>query len=561
MAVAYKGFNVYYCNPTTFENLQFVRRVELCIISKTGNVSAYNAKPSATILANWQSKGIDYTKLSGLAMVDLTYPESVAEQALYALRGLVPMCVNNLVNNTGQTCKLKLEGSNGYFAISQNQIGNGKNILGSSDSVCMYECYDNYGIQIGARLYLTAFGRLGVSFMAITNFDGIVLNRASCQYVALTVDYYNSDEFYVTTTSETLTAIQASWLNQITPLPPEPQPDLDPYGSGGNSGTGGGTGDFDLTSDTIDFPPLPTLGAVDSGFVTLFNPTLTELQNLASYMWSNPLFDISAWKKVFADPMDAIIGLSIIPVDVPNSGIAFPINVGNLTTDASAHKATEQFIEIQCGTINVNEYWGAYLDYDPYTKAEIYLPYCGTHQLSVDEIMGKTIEVRYHVDILSGACCAYVKCGDSVLYSFLGQCASSIPITNGDLTNVINGVMSAATAIGSMVATGGASAPLAVPQLAAASVNAFKPNVEKSGALSGTGGILALQKPYLILSRPRQALPENQNVYTGYPSFITATLGDLSGYTEIEQIHLHDVPATIEELLEIESLLKGGVIL
>ena len=277
-------------------------------------------------------------------------------------------------------------------------------------------------------------------------------------------------------------------------------------------------------------------------------------------MWTNPLFDLTTWKKIFADPMDAILGLSLIPVSIPDGG-SRAIKVGNIATDVTMNVAATQFIEIQCGAINVNEYWGAYLDYSPYTKVEIYLPYCGAHQLSIDDVMGKTVEVRYHVDILSGACCAYVKCGESVLYTFLGQCSSSIPIAANDFTNVINGVLSAAVSIGSMVATGGMTAPLAVPGLASTAVNSMKENVEKSGAISGTGGILAIQKPYIILTRPRQALPTNQNQYTGYPSFITSVLSDLSGYTEIEQIHLHDIPATDGELSEIESLLKTGVIL
>lgn len=349
----------------------------------------------------------------------------------------------------------------------------------------------------------------------------------------------------------------------FTANPPQPAPiqPTDPYSPGGTSeGEIGGSGDFDDTSEPIDFPSLPTIGAVDSGFITIFNPTLAEVKSLATYMWNNPLFDLTTWKKIFADPMDAILGLSLIPVTIPDAG-ARAINVGNIATDVTMNVAAAQFIEIQCGSINVNEYWGAYLDYSPYTKVEIYLPYCGTHQLSIDDVMNKTLEVRYHVDILSGACCAYVKCGESVLYTFLGQCSSSIPIAANDFTSVINGVLSAAVSIGSMVATGGLSAPLAVPQLASTAVNAMKENVEKSGAISGTGGLLAIQKPYIILTRPRQALPENQNAYTGYPSFITAVLGDLSGYTEIEQIHLHDVPATGEEIVEIEKLLKTGVIL
>ena len=219
-----------------------------------------------------------------------------------------------------------------------------------------------------------------------------------------------------------------------------------------------------------------------------------------------------------------------------------------------------QFVEVDCGSINLSEYWGSFLDYGPYTKIELYLPYIGTHPISVDDVMGKTIQIKYHVDIISGACCAYVKCGNSVLYSFVGQCSVSIPITSGDWTNVINGVLNIAGAIGSMVATGGASAPMAIGQIASTAVNSMKPSIERSGSVSGVGGMLGIQTPYIILTRPRQALPENMNKFIGYPSFVTTKLSALTGYTEIESIHLENVDATEAELDEIENLLKGGVI-
>ena len=333
----------------------------------------------------------------------------------------------------------------------------------------------------------------------------------------------------------------------------------DPYFPGGESGTGGGTGSFDGTGDDIDIPSLPTLTAVSTGFITLFNPSIAQLQSLSNYMWSDA-FDLNTFKKLFANPMDCVLGLSIVPVSVPN-GETGVISIGNISTGISMTKAASQYVEIDCGTLNVNEFWGAYLDYDPFTKAEIYLPYIGTHPIATDDIMNKSVHVVYHVDILSGACAAYVKCGNSVLYTFIGQCSSSIPITGNDWTNVINGVLSIAGAVGSMVATGGASSPIAAGEIASAAVNSFKPSVEKSGSLSGTGGMLSVQTPYLILTRPRQALPANQNKFSGYPSFITKKLGDCEGYTEIDSIHLEGIPATEQELSEIESLLKGGVIL
>ena len=231
----------------------------------------------------------------------------------------------------------------------------------------------------------------------------------------------------------------------------------DPYGDDGYSEGAGGNGNLDGTGDDIDIPGLPTLSATDTGFITLFNPSLTQLKNLASYMWTG-LFDVDTLRKLFADPMDCILGLSLVPVAVPNGGTR-EVSVGNISTGISMTIAARQFVEVDCGSINVNEYWGAYLDYEPYTKAEIYLPYIGTHPIAIDDIMGKTVKVVYHVDIMSGSCTAYVKCGGSVLYSFIGQCSLSIPVTGNDWTNVINGALNIATSIGTMVATGGASAP------------------------------------------------------------------------------------------------------
>lgn len=337
-------------------------------------------------------------------------------------------------------------------------------------------------------------------------------------------------------------------------------PSNDPYKEGGISDTGGGNGDFDNTSDPIDIPPLPAVSAVDTGFMTLFTPSLQNMRDLAAYMWANPLFDVNAYKKILANPMDAILGLSLVPVTIP-ANTAKQVTVGNIPTGISMPVADNQFIEVDCGSINVNEHWGAYLDYAPYTKCELYLPYCGIHPIDTDDIMATTVKVVYHVDILTGACCAYVKCGDSVLYTFAGQLATTIPITGNDWTSMINGIINATTAIGSMAATGGLTAPMAVSEVASTVVNTAKPTMERSGSLSGTGGMMATQYPYLILTRPRQALPELQNRFSGYPSFISSYLSDLSGYTEVYSVHLEGISATGVELSEIEQILKGGVIL
>lgn len=399
-----------------------------------------------------------------------------------------------------------------------------------------------------------SMSQLGVYAETSDSVKAGAIVKSSDNYIGVFNFYFNRNnsrlDWFNYNTSQQIIA----WLEGLEDVQTDPYVDGD-----GESTEGGGGGDLDGTGDDIGIPSLPTLSAADTGFITLFNPSTGELKSLANYMWSTG-FDIDTFKKLFADPMSAILGLSIVPVAVPNGG-SRAVTVGNISTNVYMNLAASQYVEIDCGSINVNEYWGAYLDYDPYTKAEIYLPYVGTHPLSIDDIMGKSVRVVYHVDILSGSCIAFVQCANSVLYSFAGQCSCSIPITGNDWTNVINGALSIAASIGTMVATGGASAPLSVAAVASTAVNSMKPTVEKSGALGGMGGMLGVQTPYIILTRPKQAVPKNQNKYTGYPSFLTRELGSLSGYTEIESIHLEGVNATDDELTEIVSLLKSGVIL
>ena len=73
--------------------------------------------------------------------------------------------------------------------------------------------------------------------------------------------------------------------------------------------------------------------------------------------------------------------------------------------------------------------------------------------------------------------------------------------------------------------------------------------------------MMAVQVPYIIVTRPKQALPSGQNAMEGYPSYITRELGSLSGYTEVADIHLTGIPCTQQELDEIERLLGEGVYL
>lgn len=362
--------------------------------------------------------------------------------------------------------------------------------------------------------------------------------------------------------------------------PNEPLPD-DPYGE--DSKPGGGGGIHDDTSDPILIPGLPSISASDSGFVTLFTPSQLEVRSLASYMWSGTLFDIDNFRKIFANPMDCILGFSIVPLTVTAQGTA-PVKVGNLSTGLTFPVVANQYIEVDCGSVEVSEYWGAYMDYSPYTKVSIFLPFIGTLPIDDDEVMSRTVTVKYHVDLMSGACVAYVLVHggglNSVLYQYSGQLSSTVPITSDSYESIIRGAIDIATTLSSgtaktassVVGGLGSGHPISgalngVSTMAqtlgstANSVMSMKPDIRHSGTVSGSSAIMSMRKPYLIIERPRPCIPTSQNSYTGYPAYITSQLGSLTGMTVVDVIHLDNVIATEEELNMIESLLKGGVIL
>lgn len=334
--------------------------------------------------------------------------------------------------------------------------------------------------------------------------------------------------------------------------------EVEPY-YGDISTTGGGDGSYTVTNNPVDFAPIPSISAVTSGLISLYSPTATQINDLANFLWSEDFFVNVA--KTFNNPIDMIIGLSIFPLTPPTVG-AQEVKIGNIASTVTMNKIGQQFLTLDCGTIDVAEYWGSALDYAPFSKMSIFLPYIGTKELNIDDVMGKTIHLRYSIDLLTGSCNAELKCGDSVLYSFTGSVNSPIPITGTDWSGLTRSLISAVVGTGVAVATGGAGAAIAAGVAGAAnSVINGKPNVQKTGAIAGTSGLLAQQTPYLIYELPRQSRAENYNATMGLPSNIYAKLSTLKGFTKLSKIHLEKISATAAEAAEIEKLLYEGVIL
>lgn len=340
----------------------------------------------------------------------------------------------------------------------------------------------------------------------------------------------------------------------------------DPAGSDDNSEPGGGDGDYDNDSDPIDFPPLPTGGAIASGAVKAYVVSPQTMNDVVADLWDTSIFNpVQMWQKSIADPINAIVSFHAIPI-LPQTSSPETIVIGNFNTGETADTLESEFVEVDCGTVNMSEYWGSALDYSPYTKVEIFLPFIGVKQLTPEDTMKATIHVKYYVDLLTGECVAFIKCGQSVLYHFTGECKLQIPLT-GQSTDLLQNTMKSAGNLVSSLAVGaavGGGIGMAAGAIIsnAANVASTKINTNRTGDLGGARGIMDDFVPYMIIHRPVQSLAKDYNKFKGYTSNITSYLGVLSGYTEVEHIHLEGIPdATDAEMKEIESLLKSGVLL
>lgn len=335
----------------------------------------------------------------------------------------------------------------------------------------------------------------------------------------------------------------------ISPDPSTETPSPTPPETATPPDTGGGSS-----------PPVVSPTGSASSLWAIYNPTQAQLDAFGSWLWSSNLVD--QIKKLFNDPMQAIIGVHKVFV-TPDTGSSENIKVGYLDSGCPAAKVTDQYKTINCGTVNVREYFGNVFDYSPYTEVQLYLPFIGVVKLDTADVMRGSVTVVYHVDVITGACLAEVKVnrdGESaVLYQYSGSAIVTYPVSSGSYASAVAGVLSLAAGVAGTIATGGAAAPALIG--GAVGLSHIHANVQHSGSFSGSPGAMGGKKPYLIISRPQTAQPAEFEKYEGKPASKAVKLVNCSGFVKVKSINIDAVPATYGELDQIVSLLKNGVII
>lgn len=305
-------------------------------------------------------------------------------------------------------------------------------------------------------------------------------------------------------------------------------------------------------------PAIPSGSA--SSLWAVYNPSQGELNSFGAWLWNSNF--VEQLKKLFADPMQAIIGVHKVFV-TPSTGGSQTIKCGYLDSGVSASVVTNQYTTIDCGSASLREYFGNVFDYDPFTKVSIFLPFIGIVPLNTADVMRSTVSVKYKVDVITGACLAEVSVsrdgGGGILYTYGGSAIVTYPVSSGSYIGAVQAALSTALGIGSAIATGGASLGASAGMVLGGLSHA-KTQVQHSGQFSGCSGAMGGKKPYLIISRPQTRTPQRVAEYEGIPTNSIHQLINCNGFTKVKDVHIMSKTAYDNEIQEIESLLKTGVI-
>ena len=321
-----------------------------------------------------------------------------------------------------------------------------------------------------------------------------------------------------------------------------------PSGPTGPSEPGGGDGDQDDPSDPVPIDDI--IDGLSSDFVKLYKITKANLTALSEYMLQDDF--LTNIKKLYADPMDAIISLNTFPINA--TGTAGVITTSGVSTGINAIQINNSIIDIDCGTVALKEYWGSFLDYE--TKISLFLPYVGIQSISTDDFMNDIIHVIYRVDLLSGGFVVFVKNSKGIVHQTTGNMAYHMPVTSIDYSRMFSALITGAVGIAGNAATGNAAGAVTGTM---STIQNFHPQVQMSGNFGGNTGICSNKKPYLIIERPVPNVPANYSAIKGNTSNVSVTLGNCSGFTQISDMQIKYISATDAEKEQILNLLTSGV--
>lgn len=174
----------------------------------------------------------------------------------------------------------------------------------------------------------------------------------------------------------------------------------------------------------------------------------------------------------------------------------------------------EPEMTLDCGTVQLVEVNNNYTDYSPYVKVSFYLPFCGIVDIDTEEVMGKTINIKYKVNVYDKAICE-IYADNLLIYTKSCILAYDWSATNSPTDGDVYDMQT--QMLGSLIPT---------------------------------------------VTVTRYPVPDNSivNELVGYPTYDEVTVGDVTGYLKATYVEDNGLTCTASERDDIVKMLKSGVL-
>lgn len=367
-------------------------------------------------------------------------------------------------------------------------------------------------------------------------------------------------------------------------------------------------------SKPIPADPNTYNGSMGTGFVisfatatTRYNIRTNDFIALTDKLWDamalatpDNISNYSLDTFLTSNPIDSIVNLKWFPISESMSiGKAVNIKLGKYDTGISAYAAQTSILK-DCGNVVIYPVSGHGVAnwIDKLTKITLYLPFCGSLNLDPETYMGRSVNVEYAIDLITGSCSAYVSYiadnGQRVITDIAsGTCGIDCPVTGIQhatldsqlynateqlkalrVNNAINGITSVLglsdvtnkgiNGVSDALKTGGTIYnALHGESVAEYNLHHTQTPTKMIGTSSAMTGAMCDLRPTIIFERP-VIPPIDDDAYAhvcGYACCEPTTIGNLSGYAEFASVDLSGFEATAEEKNMIANALRGGVYL
>lgn len=363
-----------------------------------------------------------------------------------------------------------------------------------------------------------------------------------------------------------------------------------PSESGGYGGYGDGGSITD--SDSIGWPSDPTVSAASLGFINMYSPSAAGLSGLGAEIFPDFGFDfvvdptgntvidailnacgafvdifnqVPKMFEVFMNSrlIDYVQDCHVVPC-VPTTTTAAHIKLGYRELDTMAPVITNEYVNVDCGSISLTEFYKMFIDYQPYTRAKLFLPFVGFVPLEPEYWQSGSISVKYKFNVYDGSFICGVmaspnakvsKMSSSMIAQYAGTAIVHLPLTGLNYSSMVAGLVGGAGAMVSAISQGNPTAAAT----AALNTAVSSPQVMSSNSYTASAAFLGIRKPFLIIERSVSHFPMKYSHDVGLPSKITTALSAASGFTTVGEVDLSGMGASSEEKAAIRALLASGV--